>query len=455
MNKSTVDILNKLNESSLNEKINKNNIEINKAIANPNLGKNRDKIKAAGYETKEYDGKVYNIKNTKTGKSVSPEMYNKDEKKKVDFKGKLDSERPYKGKVSVYSNYAGKGKDIPSRAIVGKKDKNSVSVDAEEFDAYSKHQSISDDKPNYKSISKNVNDYKNAVKNRDEKTRWAKRNREGLGYYEDRVKKAQDDLDREKKSIDRYEKEAKDSENERKEILSRVRAKKNESALTEDEDGYYTVVIGFGGYIGAENEYNIQADSKEEAVEDALEEARDDLEVISVDGEEYVYEGCNNKSKKSLKEGEAVDYEDKLKELYQSYKNDGMEDSFWTDLMNAIDNTEYLDKWYESLDEGSLKEYNESCVKSLNEDLVPVSELPDMCYGVLPSDASIIIIKKGEKGYYPTNKGYEREYADIKDWNERNDKADEICNKLNDQLGVTPEQRMSMELRSMNGNWSD
>ncbi len=389
MNKSTVDILNKLNESSLNEKINKNNIEINKAIANPNLGKNRDKIKAAGYETKEYDGKVYNIKNTKTGKSVSPEMYNKDEKKKVDFKGKLDSERPYKGKVSVYSNFAGKGKDIPSRAVVGKKD-NSVSVDAEEFDAYSKHQNAWD-KPNYKSISKNVNDYKNAVKNRDEKTRWANNSRKDLGYYEDKVKKAQDDLDREKKYIDKYEKEAKDSENERKEILSRVRAKKNES-------------------------------------------------------------------EEILKEGGAIDYEDKLKELYQSYKNDGMEDSFWTDLMNAIDNTEYLDKWYESLDEGSLnclKEYDESCVKSLKEALVPVSELPDMCYGVLPTDCSIIIIKKGETGYYKTNKDYEREYADITDWNERNDKADEAANRLNAQIDVTPEQRMSMELRSMNGNWSD
>lgn len=29
--------------------------------------------------------------------------------------------------------------------------------------------------------------------------------------------------------------------------------------------------------------------------------------------------------------------------------------------------------------------------------------LPDMCYGVLPSSLDIIIIKKGEPGYYPTN----------------------------------------------------
>ena len=84
-----------------------------------------------------------------------------------------------------------------------------------------------------------------------------------------------------------------------------------------------------------------------------------------------------------------------------------------------------------------------------------VDELPDMCYGVLPSDNSIIIIKKGERGYFLTNKDYERAYADIIDWNLRNDKADEICNKLNAELGVTPDQRFTMEIRSMNGNWEN
>ena len=166
------------------------------------------------------------------------------------------------------------------------------------------------------------------------------------------------------------------------------------------------------------------------------------------------------KSKKSLKEGDAVDYEDKLKELYQSYRADGMEDSFWSDLLNCIDNVEYLDQWYASLEEGcsnTLKEYEKEIKskKSLKEALIPVSELPDMCYGVLPTDCSIIIIKKGENGYYLTNKGYEREYADIEDWNEKNNKADEVCNRLNAQMDITPEQRQSMEVRSMFGNWSD
>ena len=84
-----------------------------------------------------------------------------------------------------------------------------------------------------------------------------------------------------------------------------------------------------------------------------------------------------------------------------------------------------------------------------------VDELPDMCYGVLPSDNSIIIIKKGERGYFLTNKDYERAYANIIDWNLRNDKANEICDKLNAELGVTPDQRFTMEIRSMNGNWGN
>jgi len=215
--------------ANLNEKINKDNIEINRAIANPNLGKNRDKIKAAGYDVDEYDGKVHSISNSKTGKRVNPSYYNKDEKGKVDFKGKLDSERPYNGKVRVHKSYAGRGKDIPSRAIVGKtKDGNAI-ANSEEFDSYSSHTSIADNKPNYKSISKNVNDYKDAVKNRDEKARWAQRNRDSLSYYEDKVKQAQNDLDREKKYIDKYDKESKDSEKERKEILARAKAKRNES----------------------------------------------------------------------------------------------------------------------------------------------------------------------------------------------------------------------------------
>ena len=167
----------------LEEKINKDNIEINRAIANPNLGKNKEKIKDAGYDVNEYDGRVHSIKNPKTGKSVLPFAFDKEGKQKVDFKGKLDSERPYTGKLNVRDNYAGKGKLIPNKAVVGKDKYGNKIVRADDFDDYSSHTSMMDDKPNYKSISQNVNDYKQAVKDRDEKANRAERDKRGLSYY--------------------------------------------------------------------------------------------------------------------------------------------------------------------------------------------------------------------------------------------------------------------------------
>ena len=80
-----------------------------------------------------------------------------------------------------------------------------------------------------------------------------------------------------------------------------------------------------------------------------------------------------------------------------------------------------------------------------------VDELPDMCYGVLPSDNSIIIIKKGETGYYTTD------YNDMVEgetYDERYHSANEVANNLNAEIDITPDQRFTMEIRSMNGNWS-
>lgn len=80
-----------------------------------------------------------------------------------------------------------------------------------------------------------------------------------------------------------------------------------------------------------------------------------------------------------------------------------------------------------------------------------VDELPDMCYGVLPSDNSIIIIKKGETGYYTTD------YNDMVEgetYDERYHSANEVANKLNAEIDITPDQRFTMEIRSMNGNWN-
>lgn len=63
-------------------------------------------------------------------------------------------------------------------------------------------------------------------------------------------------------------------------------------------DGEYEVEVGFAGLIGVSNNYTVRADNKEDAEMQALELAKEDLEVISVDGEEYVYESAKPKDKK-------------------------------------------------------------------------------------------------------------------------------------------------------------
>lgn len=59
-------------------------------------------------------------------------------------------------------------------------------------------------------------------------------------------------------------------------------------------DGSYTVTINFAGFIGADNDYEVYADSEEEAEQNAIEEAKMDLEVISVDGKEFDYDDESN-----------------------------------------------------------------------------------------------------------------------------------------------------------------
>ena len=48
----------------------------------------------------------------------------------------------------------------------------------------------------------------------------------------------------------------------------------------------YTVTINFGGYIGCEETYEVDADSREEAEERALYEAMADLEVVDIEESE-------------------------------------------------------------------------------------------------------------------------------------------------------------------------
>ena len=67
-------------------------------------------------------------------------------------------------------------------------------------------------------------------------------------------------------------------------------------------------------------------------------------------------------------------------------------------------------------------------------------ELPQMCFSTLPSTGELICNKRGECGYYPSD----RNTPD----RERNA---EIANDANESLGVTPAQRQAMEIGSMFG----
>ena len=77
---------NELDESKKVEKVNKDNIDINNAIANPQLKANREKIRQAGYET---DKK--SVTNPRNGRTFQTKYApNKD---KIDWKNRLDKEK--------------------------------------------------------------------------------------------------------------------------------------------------------------------------------------------------------------------------------------------------------------------------------------------------------------------------------------------------------------------------
>lgn len=91
-----------------------------------------------------------------------------------------------------------------------------------------------------------------------------------------------------------------------------------------DDDGDYTVYVRFAGYIGADKDYYVSADDAEdsdEAERDAIENAQYDLEVISVvcDGEEN--ESLKEDADSQYSKGD-IDYQKYLKlktsELYKS-----------------------------------------------------------------------------------------------------------------------------------------
>lgn len=155
--------------------------------------------------------------------------------------------------------------------------------------------------------------------------------------------------------------------------------KPSKKSLKEDENTYYEVTIGFAGFIGVENDYSVYANSKEQAVSDALDEAQMDLEVIAVDGEEYVYESAkptkikitkNNMKeipvpKENIKATPSIQREMNNK---KNLKEDSYDESIFQDIEEALYNagfnvTRYSDAgmmtknlgWVVSNSEGELQ----------------------------------------------------------------------------------------------------
>lgn len=49
----------------------------------------------------------------------------------------------------------------------------------------------------------------------------------------------------------------------------------------------FKVTIGFAGLIGCEEQYEVDAETRKEAIEEALEMARNDLNVVEVEEDDW------------------------------------------------------------------------------------------------------------------------------------------------------------------------
>lgn len=69
------------------------------------------------------------------------------------------------------------------------------------------------------------------------------------------------------------------------------------------------------------------------------------------------------------------------------------------------------------------------------------SGLPLTCFGTHPTDESLVLLKRGERGYWPAE-GYSK--GNLATWGE-------VADLINTRRGVTPAQRSAMEFGSIFG----
>lgn len=121
-----------------------------------------------------------------------------------------------------------------------------------------------------------------------------------------------------------------------------------------------------------------------------------------------------------------------LKEYVGGQASDGWGEGFEQQDIPIDDGELYVHLW--NWDDWSIQTEEERFGPKLAEGL------PEMCFSTLLATGGLICIKRGETGYYPS----ERDTGD----KERNA---ELADQLNEQLGVTIWQRKAMEVGSMCG----
>ena len=121
-----------------------------------------------------------------------------------------------------------------------------------------------------------------------------------------------------------------------------------------------------------------------------------------------------------------------LKEYVTGQASDGWGEGFEQREIDTEDGTVYVHLW--NSEDWSIKTEQEQFSPALSE------ELPNVCFSTLKTTGELICIKKGERGYYPS------------DWNTQDrEENTALAQQLNQKLGVSPEQRQAMEIGSMCG----